>query len=101
MTEDDRLTRSPIVVIDLGSVLGRDGAHCPGSLSLRGWGRLTAGPAGRGGGQGQGGDARAGEKDPPAGRRTLAPGLLGSVGAPHFPLRKSPAGDRACPSSIT
>src|SRR5258708_19043972 len=68
MAEDHRLTRSPILVIDLGSVLGRDRAHGSGSLSMRGYGRLIAGPAGRGGNQGQRGGTRASEKDPPAGR---------------------------------
>src|SRR5687767_2530218 len=27
MTEDDRLTRAPVIVIDLRAILGRDGAH--------------------------------------------------------------------------
>src|SRR6266403_2028852 len=63
MAEDDRLTRSPILVIDLGSVLGRDRAHGPGSLSMMGYGRLTSGCAACGRNQGQRGDTHVGEKD--------------------------------------
>src|SRR6266851_6508191 len=91
MTEDDRLTRSPVLVIDLGSVLGRDPAHGSGSLSVRGYGRLTAGPAGRRGGQGQRGDTRAGEKDTPAGGGALALRFIGRVDAHGLLLCKSTA----------
>src|SRR5260370_38026838 len=74
--EDDRLDRSPVLVINLGSVLGGERAHGFGSFSMRGYGGLTAGFAACGGNQGQGGDTRAGEKDLSAGRWRFAFGFM-------------------------